>query len=181
MTEQEFHNLRFPIGECQIPEAITSNHINGWINDIVELPDALVHITENLSETALNYKYRPKGWTIKQVIHHCADSHMNSLIRFKLALTEHRPTIRPYFEDRFAKLADYNQPIDSAIAILKGVHQKLGIMLRALDTVELKREFIHPEHNKTYRIEEAIGLYAWHSNHHIAHINQALKNKGQFN
>lgn len=181
MTEQEFYNLRFPIGEFVKPETITSYHIQEWINHIVELPIAIVDITDNLSEEELNYKYRPEGWTIKQVVHHCADSHMNSIIRFKLALTEQRPTIRPYFEDRFAKLPDYNEPMDTAISILKGVHHKLGVLLRSLEDEDLKRSFIHPEHNKVFTIEETIGVYAWHSNHHLAHIKQALEYEGKFN
>ena len=134
-----------------------------------------------MSEVELNYKYRPEGWTIKQVVHHCADSHINSITRFKLALTEHRPTIRPYFEDRFAKLSDYDEALDSSISILKGVHQKLGILLKGLNDEELKREFVHPEYEKIYTIEETIGVYAWHSNHHLAHIKQAITGKGKYN
>lgn len=181
MTEQEFNKLRFPIGEFEKPENITSNHISKWIDDILELPVSIVNITSTLSDEELNYKYRPEGWTIRQVVHHCADSHINSITRFKLALTEHRPKIRPYFEDRFAKLPDYEEPLDSSYDILKGVHHKLGILLRSLNDLELKREFLHPEYKRTYTIGEAIGVYAWHSNHHLAHIKQALEYKGKFN
>ena len=104
MTEKEFHKLRFPIGEFKKPEHITQEHLNEWIASIESLPQRLESITKDLNDKELNYKYRPNGWTIKQVVHHCADSHINSIIRFKLALTEHRPTIRPYYEDRFAQL-----------------------------------------------------------------------------
>ena len=125
MTEQELYKLRFPIGEFEKPNEISSQHIKQWISDIEALPEAIEAVTKNLSEEELNYKYRPEGWTIKQVVHHCADSHINSIIRFKLALTEDTPTIRPYFEDRFAKLNDYTEPIDSyLLSILKGVHHK---------------------------------------------------------
>ncbi|GAB5565664.1 MAG: bacillithiol transferase BstA [Winogradskyella sp.] len=181
MTEKELYRLRFPIGEFNTPESITKVHLQDWIQSIESLPQRIQELSKNLSEDELNYKYRPDGWTIKQVIHHCADSHMNSIIRFKLALTEESPTIRPYFEDRFAKLEDYNNSIEDAISILKGIHKKLGIILKNLNEDELQREFIHPEHNKRFSIAETIGVYAWHSNHHYAHIKQALESKGQFN
>ena len=180
MTEQDLYNLRFPIGEFKKPETITKQHIEDWITSIETLPQSIISVTKNLSEKELNYKYRPNGWTIKQVVHHCADSHINSLIRFKLALTENTPTIKPYFEDRFAKLNDYSESIDASISILIGVHKKLGILLKDLTKEELKREFIHPEHGKHFSIEETIGVYAWHSNHHLAHIKQALKYQDQF-
>ncbi|WP_299115249.1 YfiT family bacillithiol transferase [uncultured Winogradskyella sp.] len=181
MTEQDLYKLRFPIGEFKKPEHITQQHINQWINSIETLPQRIFSVTKNLSETELNYKYRPDGWTIKQVVHHCADSHINSIIRFKLAMTEDTPTIRPYFEDRFAKLIDYSEPLDASISILKGVHAKLGVLLKSFSEDDLKREFVHPEHGKHFTLEETIGTYAWHSNHHFAHIEQAIQHKGMFN
>ena len=181
MTEQELYKLKFPIGEFVKPEIITKQHINKWITSIEALPQSIISVTKNLSEVELNFKYRPKGWTIKQVVHHFADSHINSLLRFKLALTEDIPTIKPYFEDRFAELKDYSEPIDDAIIILKGVHKKLGVLLKNLSQEELKLEFVHPEHGKHFTLEETIGVYAWHSNHHLAHIEQALKFNGKYN
>jgi hypothetical protein len=181
MTEQELNKLKFPIGEYNKPDQITSQLIEGWIKSIESLPEAIIAETKNLSEEELNYKYRPDGWTIKQVVHHCADSHMNSIIRFKLALTEDSPMIRPYFEDRFANLDDYAEPIDTSISILKGVHKKLGVLLKNFSQEDLKREFVHPEHGKRFSLEETIGVYAWHSNHHLAHIKQAKVYKGEFN
>lgn len=181
MTEQELYELRFPIGEFEKPELIEQQHISDWITSIESLPKRIEAITENLTDIELNYKYRPKGWTIRQVVHHCADSHMNSIIRFKLALTEETPTIRPYFEDRFAKLIDYSESLDAPISILKGVHKKLGVLLKNFTKDDLNRAFIHPEHSKHFSVEETIGVYAWHSDHHFAHIEQALKYKGKFN
>ena len=137
MTESNLYKLRFPIGEFKKPEVITKQHIKEWIASIEALPQSIISITKDLSEKELNYKYRPNGWTIKQVVHHCADSHINSLIRFKLALTEHTPTIRPYFEDRFAELKDYSEPINASISILIGVHKKLGILLKNLNKDDL--------------------------------------------
>ena len=181
MTEQELYKLRFPIGEFEKPEHITQQHLKNWITSIESLPQRIESKTNRLSEEELNYKYRPDGWTIKQVVHHCADSHINSLVRFKLALTEDSPTIRPYFEDRFAKLIDYSEPLSASISILKGVHYKLGILLNSFTEEDLKREFVHPEYGKRYSLEETIGVYAWHSDHHFAHIEQALQYKGAFN
>lgn len=181
MTEQELYKLKYPIGEFNKPELITSQQIENWINSIETLPNSIASITKNLSEEELNYKYRPEGWTIKQVVHHCVDSHINSLLRFKLALTENTPTIRPYFEDRFAQLIDYSESIDIPISILTGIHKKLVILLKNLNQGDLKLEFVHPEHGKHFSLEETIGVYAWHSNHHLAHIKQALRYKGTFN
>ena len=181
MTTQELQKLKYPIGEFELPKTITPDLLETWITDIETLPQSLEALIKNLNEAELNYPYRPEGWSIKQVAHHYADSHMNSIIRFKWALTEDTPTIKFYYEDRWANLIDYNQPIDSAISIIKGIHAKLGILLRNLSSEDLKREFIHPEHGKRFSLEETIGVYAWHSNHHLAHIEQALKFKGKFN
>ncbi|SHH29777.1 YfiT family bacillithiol transferase [Winogradskyella jejuensis] len=180
MHTSELQKLKYPIGEFIKPEIITKQHIKSWISDIESFPDTVEETTKHLNEIELNYAYRPDGWTIKQVVHHCADSHINSITRFKLALTEDLPTIRPYFEDRWAKLIDYSESLEAPIHILKGVHYKLGVLLRSFDDNDLKREFIHPEHGKRFSLEETIGTYAWHSNHHLAHIKQALKYKGQF-
>ncbi len=181
MTEQDLYKLKYPLGEFNKPDSITSEQIEDWITSIEALPNSIDSITKNLSEDELNYKYRPEGWTIKQVVHHCADSHINSLIRFKLALTEDKPIIRPYFEDRFAKLIDYDEPIGASLSILTGVHKKLVVLLKNLNQDDLKREFIHPEHGKHFSLEETIGIYAWHSNHHLAHVKQALNFKEKFN
>ena len=135
----------------------------------------------DLSTEALQWTYRPKGWTIKQVVHHCSDSHMNSIIRFKLALTEDSPTIRPYYEDRWANLIDGNDDnLEDTLVLLKGLHAKLGKLLRHISDVDMSREFIHPEHGKRFRLDETIGIYAWHCMHHLAHIKQAIAHKGQF-
>ena len=100
--------LKYPIGTFSVPQSITAEAISDWISDIQEFPKTMVSLVENLSAKELNIPYRPEGWNIKQVVHHCADSHMNSIIRFKLALTEDSPTIRPYYEDRWATLVDGN-------------------------------------------------------------------------
>ncbi|WP_299128844.1 YfiT family bacillithiol transferase [uncultured Winogradskyella sp.] len=181
MTDKELYKLKYPIGEFSKPSRIESSHIKTWIQIIELFPNEIKSMTKHLTEDELNYKYRPNGWTIKQVVHHCADSHINSLLRFKLALTEDTPTIKPYYEDRFANLIDYSQPIETAVSILQGVHKKLGLLLNNLNANDLKKEFVHPEHNKHFSLEETIGVYAWHSEHHLAHIQQAIDHKGRFN
>ncbi|WP_299339391.1 YfiT family bacillithiol transferase [uncultured Psychroserpens sp.] len=182
MDHKEIEQLKFPIGKFHTPEHISSEIIDSWIQDIEHFPEAIEQLTKDLSNEQLNWAYRPEGWTIKQVVHHCADSHMNSMIRFKLALTEESPTIRPYYEDRWATLIDGNDDdLKDTLFLLKGLHSKLGKLLRHISNDELSREFIHPEHGKRFRLDETIGTYAWHSNHHLAHVKQAIKYKGHFN
>lgn len=166
--------LKYPIGHFECPETITSEQLNLWINDIATFPNRISKAVEHLDNDALNLNYRPEGWTIRQVVHHCADSHMNSLIRFKLALTEDSPAIKPYFEDRWAEMADEKAfPIEASLKIIDGVHERWVYLLRHLSSEDLKRNFVHPEHGKSFRLDENIGVYAWHCNHHLAHINLA--------
>ena len=181
MAEKEIEKLKFPIGKFNAPKHISSETIEGWIADIERFPKSIEDITKNLNKDQLSWPYRPGGWNIKQVVHHCADSHMNSIIRFKLALTEESPTIRPYFEDRWANLIDGNEDnLEDTISLLKGLHAKLGRLLRNISEEELSRTFVHPEHGQQFRLDETIGTYAWHSNHHLAHIKQAITYKGKF-
>ena len=134
-------------------------------------------MVKDLNDEKLKNKYRPDGWTIKQVVHHCADSHINSFVRFKLALTEDVPAIKPYFEDRWAELSDsLSNDISDSIQILNSLHNKWVLLLRSLTVEQLHREFFHPETNKKISLKENIGLYAWHCNHHLAHIQLAIKN-----
>ena len=181
MKNDPLYNLKYPIGEFTKPNDITSDSIREWVLDLQSFPEKLKEHVCGLTDKELNYKYRPDGWTIKQVIHHCADSHMNSIMRFKLALTEEAPIIKPYFEDRWAKLNDYETSVEASVNILSGIHQKFGVIFNNLSEKELKRTFTHPEHGREFSIEETIGTYAWHSNHHLAHIEQALLSKGKYN
>ena len=124
-----------------------------------------------LTDTELCYKYRPEGWTIQQVVGHCIDSHMNSIIRFKLALTEDNPTIKPYDEAPWAELSDtLNFSVKSATTLLAGIHQRWVFLLEQLETAQLKRAYLHPEGNELVTLEEGLAIYAWHCNHHLQHI-----------
>ncbi len=178
----EIEKLKFPIGEY-IPNKYPSETLlQQWIQDIETFPAKIEELTNDVSSEKLNWKYRPGGWTVKQVIHHCADSHMNSIIRFKLALTEDTPTIRPYYEDRWANLNDsLTEEISESITLLKGLHKKWGRLLKNLTKEQLEREFIHPEHGLKFNIAENIGNYAWHCNHHLAHIENGINSMGDYN
>ena len=177
----EFEPLRFPIGPHQRPIKIEPQHVQAWIQAIARFPNLVMHEVEGLDAPQLNWPYRPGGWSIKQVVHHCADSHMNSFMRFKLTLTEKKPTIRPYFEDRWAELPDsLSDDISGSLATLSGVHARWTLLLKSLGPKQLERTFIHPESDREMALDENIGLYAWHCKHHLAHIRQALASKGQY-
>lgn len=181
MSTVNLETLKYPIGRFIKPDHISEAQIQEWIQTIEDLPDTLTSVVKGLYVEQLHWPYRPEGWNIKQVVHHLADSHINSIIRFKLAMTEDTPTIKPYHEDRWARLADDNDDdLSNTLSLLNGLHAKLGILLRSLTKEDLKREFIHPEYGKRYSLEETIGIYAWHSKHHVAHIKQALKRQGKF-
>jgi hypothetical protein len=176
MTLEE---LKFPIGKFIKPKEITTKTLAGYINDIFIFPTRLRVEVANLSNDQLDTTYRTDGWTIRQVVHHCADSHMNSLIRFKLALTEEKPVIKPYYEDRWAELSDSkSMPIESSIKILEGTHERWIELLKGMTKEQLSRSYIHPEHGRELRLDESAALYAWHGKHHLAHIATLKKIKG---
>ena len=168
--------LKYPIGQFESPATITKEIVSQWIAAISSFPTRLKNEVNHLTDEQLDTQYRPEGWTIRQVIHHCADSHMNSLTRFKLALTEDQPTIKPYYEERWAELLDSkNMPIAPSLKMLEGIHERWTVLLNHLTEEQKARIFIHPEHGKKFRIDENIGVYAWHCNHHLAHITETKK------
>ena len=177
----DIEKLKFPIGNYKKPEIISSSAVTNWISEIEQFPNRIKSITAELSIEQLHWNYRPEGWSIKQVVHHCADSHMNSFIRFKLALTEDSPTIKPYEEAKWAELIDgLDTNIDASLSIIENVHYKWILVLKSLDKMQLSKNFMHPQTKQMYQLDEVIGLYAWHCNHHLAHIEQAILYKGQF-
>ena len=181
MTQLNLDQLKYPIGKFVISDRVSDAEIKTWISDIERLPQSLESIVENLYLEDLNLPYRPGGWTIKQVIHHLSDSHMNAIIRFKLSLTEDSPVIKPYMEDQWATLEDgMSDDITDSLGLLKHLHAKWVKLLQALTEEDLKRSYIHPEHGKRFLLSEAMGMYAWHGNHHLAHVKQALEYKGSF-
>lgn len=171
--------LQYPIGQYEEPTFIAQSLLEEYICDIGSFPNRLRKEVDGLSDEQLDTPYRPGGWTVRQVVNHCADSHMNSMIRFKLALTEDKPTIKPYIEERWAELSDSKtMPIGPALLMLEGLHSRWTTLLRSLTKEELERSLVHPQHEQEIRLDNCIGLYAWHCNHHLAHITVLKKRMG---
>ena len=168
-------DLRYPVGKFD-PAAYPSREEN--INTIAATAAKVRSAVDGLTEEQLDTPYRPEGWTLRQTVHHIADSHINSLCRFKLALTEDDPpTIRPYAEDRWAELADSKLPVDVSLAIIDGVHTRWVELLQNMTDADYEREFTHPE-TGNWTLEKVLGLYAWHSLHHTAHITTTRERNG---
>lgn len=166
---------RFPIGKFDAAN-YPSREENA--TTISSLASQLKAAVDGLSDEQLDTKYREGGWTLRQTIHHIADSHINSFCRFKLALTEDEaPTIRPYYEDRWAELADSEQPVDVSLKIIEGVHSRWKSLLDSMTDEDFRREFIHPE-TGAWKLENVLALYAWHSQHHTAHITKTRERHG---
>jgi len=177
----DLERLKYPIGTFSFSKQKNESRINEWISDIEYLPKRIENLVKDLSTEELNFAYRPKGWKIKQVIHHLADSHMNAFIRFKLSLTEDSPTIKPYDEVKWAELEDgTSDDINDSLQLLNGIHSKWVKLLKTFKDDDFQRVYVHPEHNKPFELIEALAMYAWHSNHHLAHVKQALNFKGNF-
>jgi len=170
MTDE---NLKYPIGKFIVPDAYTKELIAQWKNDIAELPALMKAAVAGLTDEQLETPYRPGGWTIRQVVHHVADSHLNSIIRFKWAMTEDNPTIKAYHEDLWAKLADYKLPIEPSLIMLDGIHARLTALFESFTEEDWNRTFIHPESGATILLKRNLALYSWHGRHHLAHIAQA--------
>lgn len=168
--------LKYPIGIFKMPEVITASLLSQWIKTIEEFPQTLKNELNGISSDDFSKTYRPGGWTVLQLVHHCADSHMNAFTRFKLSLTEESPIIKPYQEDRWALLPDVTDADpDLSLALLDALHSRWTILLRSLNNDELAREYVHPEHGKRFSLMTALGMYDWHCRHHLEHIKIALK------
>jgi len=163
-------DLRYPIGKYE-PQPFSQKQLEQWLIDIQFLPQHLENAVLNLDEQHLNTPYRPEGWTLRQVVHHVADSHSNAYIRFKLGLTEDNPTIKPYDENAWAKLNDTAVvPINVSLTLLHALHTRWMAVLKAIKPEEWERTVVHPEHGKQMTLWYLLGNYAWHGRHHTAHI-----------
>lgn len=171
-TTATIDDLRFPIGKFDLGAAVDRAARAANIAAIGELPDLIEAAVAGLTDVQLDTPYRPGGWTIRQTVHHVADSHINSFCRFKLALTEDVPTIRPYFEERWAELADSRLPIEPSLAIIRGVHLRLHALLKSMRDGDFERELVHPDSGR-FSVDKLLALYAWHGRHHVAHIKNA--------
>ena len=169
---------RYPVGKFTYSGPLTETQRQEAISAIAETPANLRAAVKGLSDAQLDTPYREGGWTVRQVVHHVPDSHLNSYIRFKLALTEDEPTIKPYFEDRWADLADTKAtPVEVSLTLLESLHNRWVRLLRSLKPEDWKRAFRHPELG-AMTLEKTLALYQWHGRHHVAHITELRKQRG---
>lgn len=179
METPDLESLRYPIGKFVAPDDISRAKLDEWIDVLENFPSQLSQLVSRLNDDQLDTPYRPGGWTIRQVVHHVADSHHHSYIRFKWALTEDTPVIKYYYEHLWAELDDSkNAPIQMSLDHLTAVHFKLVYLLRSMKDNDFDRCFIHPEHNVKTPLRVNVGIYAWHSKHHYAHIKNLIEKKG---
>ena len=178
MSDEELEQLRYPIGKFDASQPLSADQLEQAILSIARLPARLQETVADMSPEQLDTPYREGGWTVRQVVHHLPDSHLNGYTRQKLALTEDVPIIRPYNEGEWAELPDSLQGApEISIALLAALHQRWVLLLKGLQPDQLERKFVHPV-NGEQRIREHIGLYAWHGEHHLAHITELKRRRG---
>ena len=171
-------DLRYPVGKFDFPISVSTQELTTFINHIAETPARMRAAIAGLSESQLDTPYRPGGWTIRQVAHHVPDSHMNSYVRFRLALTEDEPVIKPYEEARWAELSDARgMPVEPSLVLLESLHARWVPLLRSLSDADWKRNFRHPELGLV-SLENNAALYAWHGRHHVSHITGVRQRMG---
>ena len=174
----DMEDLRFPVGRFQRPGSLTPAQRRAAIDSIVAAPGHLRNAVRGLDDQRLDTPYRPDGWTVRQVVHHVPDSHMNAFIRFKLALTEDRPTIKPYDEAAWANLEDARTtPIETSLSLLESLHDRWVRILNAMSPTDFARELNHPE-NGIMNLDQVLALYDWHGRHHVAHITGLRERSG---
>ena len=168
---------RYPIGDFEMPASVTPALRQEAIHKIAETPAKFRAAVKGLSEPQLDTPYRGGGWTVRQVVHHMPDSHMNAYVRFKLALTESVPTIKPYAEDKWAELADSRStPIETSLVLLESLHSRWVLLLRSLKPEDFSRKLVHPDRGER-NIDWLLFVYGWHGPHHTAHITELRKAK----
>ena len=166
--------LKYPIGKFLTPDTISEQSLKEATTYLLSFPQYLEETVKGFSEKQLNTPYRPGGWTVKQVVHHVADSHMNALMRFKLALTEENPTIKPYDEAAWAQMSDYSLPIETSLSMIKGIHYKWAVILESMEPLDFEKTYFHPESQASVALSEVTLMYQWHSQHHLAHIQHLM-------
>lgn len=170
---------RYPVGKFDRRDSLTPEQRNAAIDDIAAAPAHMRAAVAGLSDAQLDTPYREGGWTLRQVVHHVPDSHMNAFFRTKFALTEDTPTIKPYDEAAWATLSDVRDtPIETSLRLLDALHERWVILLRALKPEDFARKLQHPEHKGPMTLDTIVGMYAWHSRHHVAHITSTRERTG---
>jgi hypothetical protein len=171
-------DLSYPIGRFELPESVTPEMRPPLIGEIEAAPAQFRAAVQGLSEQQLDTRYRPDGWTVRQVVHHVADSHLNAYIRFRLALTEDQPTIKPYDQAKWAELPDARTaPVETSLQLIDGLHQRWVVLLRTMSDDDFARCFNHPERG-VMRLDFTLAMYAWHCRHHAAHITRLRERMG---
>lgn len=172
-------NKKYPLGRFRQPESVSDQELEEHIETIKKFPDGLRCTVREFSDEMFDTHYRTGGWTVRQLINHLADSHMQSFCRFKLALTEDNPTIKTYDEAKWAELQDSrNEPVKAALTLLEGLHRRWTHLLKTMTNRDFDRTFFHPEQNRKLTLRENLAFYAWHCDHHLAHITALIKEKG---
>ena len=172
------NDLRYPIGKFTLRDHLSEDERRALIDQIEQAPAQLRAAVRGLSELQLDTPYRPEGWTVRQVVHHLPDSHLNSYVRFKLALTEDLPTIKPFQEQLWAELEDAKTaPVEISLALLEALHRRWVVLLRSLAPADFSRTFRHPEIG-VLTLDQTLGLYAWHGRHHVAQITSLRERLG---
>ena len=170
-------DLRYPIGQYE-PKPFSTDLLEEWLADVKFLPQTIENAIRNLDEAQIQTPYREGGWTVHQVVHHVADSHMNAYCRFKLGYTEDNPTIRPYDEKSWANTADVQHlPVNISITLLYTLHQRWHEFLKSFTETDYQRTIFHPEYKKEFTLWQLLGMYAWHGRHHVAHITSLRERK----
>lgn len=171
-------DLRYPIGPFKFEGKISAEERRRFIDEIEQVPAKLRAAVHGLSAGQLDTPYRSGGWTVRQVVHHLPDSHLNAYTRFKLALTEQEPVIKPYEQDRWAELSDARTaPVELSLALLESLHRRWALLLRSLTAADFARTFKHPELG-VVSLDKNLALYAWHGKHHVAHITALRERMG---
>lgn len=179
MKETGGADLRYPIGRFRFDGETSSGMQQQWIEEIAAAPAQLRAAVVGLNASQLDTPYRDGGWTVRQVVHHVPDSHLNAYTRIKLALTEDKPTIKPYEEARWAELPDARDgDIEPSLNLLEFLHQRWLMLLRQLKPADYDRQFRHPEHGRIFKLSETLALYAWHGRHHVAHVTSLRERRG---
>lgn len=178
MTASATTDLRYPVGRFQRPESLDEAERRRAIDAVAAAPAQLRAAVAGLTDVQLDTPYRPDGWTVRQVVHHVPDSHMNAYVRFKLALTEDEPTIKPYDEARWAELADTREtPVESSLALLDRLHDRWVRLLRSMSADDFARRLRHPEMG-VQRLDQVLALYDWHGRHHVGHVTSLRERMG---
>ncbi|MDC6390350.1 putative metal-dependent hydrolase [Maribacter sp. PR1] len=176
---EDLEKLRYPIGHFHCPKVITKEYRESWIRELEHLPEKLSGLVLKLDEEQLETPYRQDGWTVRQLVHHIADSHHHSYTRFKWALTEEEPLIKAYEEKKWSNLFDSRTaPIEISLDYLLALHTKLVYLLKGLSESDFNKGYMHPDGDTKVTVAENIGKYAWHGNHHFAHIENLAIRKG---